>query len=147
MIDRILPHDYGAEEGLLAAAFCPDALDKINGFVSADDFYSGSGKLIFEKMTEFHASGRSFTIYIIDQALQDHPQYEGIRRALDVLVPITAEVVPHFARIVRELADRRRCIRASCSVYEDLFDLSNPVDQVRGFLRLQVPGLLTEVAQ
>jgi len=145
--EKLLPHDFDAEQGLLMAAFCPGALDKIKGLVSADDFYSGAGKLIFGEMISFHDAGRSFTISLIDQALQDHPEYENICLALDSLRSITGTVITHFAEIVRELADRRRCIRASYSVYDNLFDLSNPVDQVRGFLRVQVPGLLTGVAQ
>ena len=147
MDDKLLPHDFDSEQGLLAAAFYPGALDKIEGLVSADDFYSTSAGLIFEKMMEFHGSERGFTISLVEQSLKDHPEYENIRLALDSLRPITGTVITHFAEIVRELADRRRCIRASYSVYENLFDLSNPVDQVRGFLRVQVPGLLTGVAQ
>ena len=145
--EKLLPHDFDAEQGLLMAAFCPGALDKIKGLVSADDFYSTSAGLIFEKMMEFHGAERGFTISLVEQSLKDHPEYENIRLALDSLRPITSTVITHFAEIVRELADRRRCIRASYSVYECLFDLSKPVDQVRGFLRVQVPGLLTGVAQ
>ena len=145
--EKLLPHDFDSEQGLLAAAFYPGALDKIDGLVSAADFYSTSAGLIFEKMMEFHSAERGFTISMVEQSLKDHPEYESIRLALDSLRPITGTVITHFAEIVRELADRRRCIRASYSVYESLFDLSNPVDQVRGFLRVQVPGLLTGVAQ
>jgi len=147
MEDRILPHDYDAEEGLLTASFCPNALEKIKGLVSADDFYSGSGKLIFGKMMEFHESGRGFTISMIDQALEGHSQYVNIRRVLDMLIPVTAETATYFAKIVRELADRRRAIKASWQVFDDLFDISKPIDQTRGFLRVYVPGLLAEVSQ
>lgn len=146
MEDRILPHDYDAEEGLLMAAFCPGGIDKIEGLVSADDFYSGSGKLIFEKMTEFHESGRGFTISMIDQTLEEHSMYTNIRRVLDMLTPLTAETATHFAKIVRELADRRRAIKAIYEVYESLFDLSKPIDRVRGFLRVEVPSLATGVS-
>lgn len=147
MEDKILPHDYDAEEGLLAAAFCPDGMDRVKGLVSADDFYSGRGRLIFEKMMEFHESGRSFTISMVDQALEGHSQYVNICRVLDMLIPITSESATHFAKIVRELADRRRAIKACYEVFEGLFDLSRPVDHVRGFLRVEVPGLLAEVSQ
>ena len=147
MEDRLLPHDNDAEQGLLAACFCPGAMDKIKGMVSAEDFYSLSAGLIFEKMMEFHASGRAFTLSIIDQCFVNHEKYDDICLALDSLRPSTNTVAINLAEIVRELADRRRAIMASYSVYESLFDLSKPVDQVRGFLRVQVPGLLTEVSQ
>lgn len=146
MRDRLLPHDFDAEEGLLNAAFCPGGISKVDSIVTADDFYSNSGKLIFSKMMEFHESGRSFTLFSIDQTFQEHPQYTDIRRALDAIRPITAEVGPHFARMVRELADRRRAIKACYEVFEGLFDLSKPIDQERGFLRIEVPGLAKEVS-
>ena len=147
METKILPHDFDAEQGLLAACFCPGAMDKIKGMVSSADFYSSSAKLIFQKMTDFHESGREFTLSIIDQCFVNHEKYDAICLALDSLRPSTNTVAVNLAEIVREVADRRRAIRASYSVYESLFDLSNPVDQVRGFLRVQVPGLLTEVSQ
>jgi len=130
---------------LLAALFCPGAMEKVEGLISADDFYSEGGKLIFGKMMEFHESGRGFNISIIDQTLQEHPQYTNIRHALDMLLPVTAETATHFAGIVRELADRRRAIKACYEVFEGLFDLSKPIDQARGFLRVEVPGLAKEV--
>jgi len=147
MDDKILPHDYDAEEGLLTAAFCPGGLEKIDGIVTADDFYSESGKLIFSKMMEFYESGRGFTLSMIDQALYEHSMYTNIRHVLDMLIPVTAETATHFAKIVRELADRRRAIKASYEVFDGLFDISQPIDQERGFLRVQVPGLLAEVSQ
>ncbi len=145
MNNKLLPHDYDSEAGLLAAAFCPGGLDNIKGLVSADDFYSSSANLIFGKMTEFHESGRNYTPSLVDQTLEGHSQYEDIRRALDVLVPITATIAPHFAQIVRELADRRRAIKASSEALEGLFDLSKAIPRARGFLRVEVPGMLMEV--
>ena len=145
MQDRFLPHDFDAEQGLLNAAFYPGGMLKIDHIVTADDFYSDSGKLIFSKIMEFHESGCGFTLFSIDQTFQEHPQYIDLRRALDAIRPITAEVGPHFARMVRELADRRRAIKACYEVFEGLFDLSNPIDQARGFLRVEVPGLAKEV--
>lgn len=143
MEDKILPHDYDSEGMLLAALFCPGAMQKANGLINPDDFYSGSGKLIFSKMLEFHNSGRGFTLSIIDQAFEGHSQYINIRRALDMLVPVTAETVPHFASIVQELADRRRAIKATYTAYEKLYDLSNSIGQISNLLKIQASGLLT----
>jgi len=98
-------------------------------------------------MMEFHESGRGFTISMIDQALEGHSQYVNICRVLDMLIPITAETITYFAKIVRELADRRRVIKASGQVFDDLFDISKPIDQTKGFLRVRVTGLLAEGSQ
>ena len=147
MDDKLLPHCYDSESMLLAALFCPGGLEKVEGLITAEDFYSESGNLIFSKMMDFYESGRGFNISIIDQTLQEHSQYINIRRVLDMLYPVTGESATHFAKIVRELADRRRAIKACREVFEELFDLSKPIDQARGFLRVEVPGLLTEVSQ
>ena len=147
MEDRILPHDFDAEEAVLNAAFYPGGMSKVAHVITADDFYSGTAKLIFSRMMEFHESGRGFTLFSIDQTFLEHPQYLDIRGALDAIRPFTAEDGSYFARMVRELADRRRAIKASYEAFENLFDTSKPIDQVRGFLRVEVPGLLTEVSQ
>lgn len=147
MNDRILPHDFDAETYLFEALFCPGGMGKVDGLITATDFYSETGKLIFQKLTEFHESGRGFTLSMIDQALEEHSVYTNIRRVLDMLIPVTAETATHFAKIVRELADRRRAIKASYEVLDGLFDISQPIDQARGFLRAQVPGLLADVSQ
>lgn len=134
MEDRLLPHDYDSEGMLLAALFCPGGMQKATRLISPDDFYSESVKLIFSKMLDFHNSWRGFTISIVDQAFEGHTEYTNIRRALDMLVPVTAETVPYFAGIVRELADRRRAIKATHEAYEKLFDLSVPINQAMEFL-------------
>lgn len=145
--DRILPCDLDAEVGVLNAAFYPGGISKVAHIVTADDFYSETAKLIFSKMIEFQETGRGLTLFSIDQAFLEHPRYIDIRRAMDGVRPFTAEAGPYHAGIVKELADRRRAIKACHEVFEGLFDLSKPIDQARGFLRVEIPGLLTEASQ
>ena len=141
MEDRILPHNLDAEVELLSAAFCPDGMDKIKGLISAEDFYSESGKLIFGKMVEFYESGRGFTISTMDQVFEEHPEHINIRRALYALRPFTAETATYFSRIVKELADRRRAIKAIHQAHENLFDLSKPIGQIMDILRVELLSL------
>ncbi len=89
--------------------------------------YSEGGKLIFAKMLEFYRSGNGFTLYQVDKALQDHPDYLNIRRILDELRPMTAECARHFANAVKRLSDRRMAIKRAYTLYLDLHDPTFPI--------------------
>ena len=121
-------------------------MSKVFPIVTADDFYSETARLIFSRLEEYHESERGFTLFSIDQEFLEHPQYIDIRRALDGVRAFTAEAGPYHAGIVKELADRRRAIKASYETFENLFDTSKPIDQAMGFLRGQVPGIAMEVS-
>jgi len=132
MNDRILPHDLEAETFLLEACLCPGGIEKVVDLVKPDDFYSEGGKQIFAKLMEFHRSGCGFTPAMIDQAFLGHPHYEGIRRVLDTLVPVTAETAAHFGKIVKQLSLRRQAIQEAYGIYESLHDLSTPIERFAG---------------
>ena len=144
MEDRILPYDYDAEEGVLNAAFYPGGMSKILPILTADDFYSETARLIFSRLMDYHESERGFTLFSIDQIFQEHSEYINIRRALDTVRPFTAEAGPYFAKIVKELADRRRAIKASYETFENLFDLSKSIGQVMYFLRVELLSIAEE---
>ncbi len=128
--DRILPYDLEAETFLLEACCCPGGIEKVSHLLVPKDFYSEGGKLIFAEMLEFHRSGCGFTPALIDQAFLGHPHYEGIRRVLDTLVPVTAETATHFAKIVKQLSVRRQAIKEAYSVYESLHDPATPINHI-----------------
>jgi len=125
--DRILPHDLDAELGLLNACFCPGGIKRVIDLVEPGDFYSDGGRLIFAKMVAFHKAGLSPTRFQLDNAFQSHTDYIGILRILDSLLPITAEVGTHYAKIVKQLSHRRKAIKQAYATYLDLHDLANPL--------------------
>jgi len=130
MHDRILPHCLDSETHLIEACFCPGGIDKVVDQIAPNDFYSEGGKQIFAKLMEFHRSGCGFTPALIDHAFLGHPHYEGIRRVLDTLVPVTAEDATHFAKIVKQLSVRRQAIKEAYSVYESLHDPATPINHI-----------------
>ena len=134
MNDRILPHDLHSEQFLLEACFRPGGIDRVADSVVPEDFYTVGGRLIFAKMLEFRKSDCGFTLYSIDQSFLGHPHYLSIRKILDTLVPVTAEIAKHFAGIVKESADRRRAIKSANALYENLHDPSTSIIQVDDLL-------------
>jgi len=127
MNDMILPHCLDSELGLLNACFHSDGLERVVNLVEPDDFYSDASKLIFAKIMEFYRSGNGFTLYQVDKAFQDHTDYINIRKILDELRPITAEVAAHYAKIVKGLSDRRKIIKKIHTFYLDLHDPTFPL--------------------
>lgn len=132
MNDRILPYDLDSELGLLNACFCPGGIERVIDMVEADDFYSEAGKLIFAKMVAFHKTGFEPTLFQVDKAFQDHPNYLMIRRVLDELRPITAECAKYFADKVKGLSDRRKAIKQAYETYNDLHDPTTPLEKEGG---------------
>jgi len=126
--DRILPHDLDAETFLLEACCRPTGIERAADVVEPSDFFSEGGKLIFSKMMKLHQSGCGFTLYLIDQSFLGHPFYDGIRKVLDTLVPVTAECTTYYAKIIKKLSVRRQEIREARNHYESLYDPSNPID-------------------
>jgi len=125
--DRILPHDLDAELGLLNACFCIGGIERAIEIVEPEDYYSEYGKLIFTTMLEFYRSGNGFTLYQVDKALQVHLDYLNIRKILDELRPVTAEVAAHYAKIVKRLSYRRQAIKRAYKLYLDLRDPTFPL--------------------
>jgi replicative DNA helicase len=127
MDNRVLPHDFDSEIGLLNACFCLGGIERVVEIVATSDFYSESGKLIFAKMVAFHKAGLEPTLFQVDMAFQDHRDYLMVRRVLDELRPITAECATHFANTVKRMSDRRKAILRAYILYLDLHDPTFPL--------------------
>jgi len=127
MSDRILPHCLDSELRLLNGCLCPGGFERVIEIVEPDDFYSEGGKAIFTKMLAFYRAGTTPTIYQVDKTFQDHPDYISIRKILDSLLPVTAEVATHYAKSVKRLSDRRKAIKRAYALYLDLHDPAIPL--------------------
>ena len=140
MNDMILPHCFDNELGLLNACFCPGGLERVIEIVEPDDFYSEAGKQIFEKMVAFNRASTEPTPYQMDKAFQDTKDYLMIRNVLDELRPITAEVATHYAKIIKELSERRKAIKQAYTLYLDLHDPTFPIPSTES--RLAMAGVV-----
>lgn len=130
-INRALPHDTEAESNLLRACLTStDTVDKVQGVVKPEDFYSSGCGLIFNRLCEFRKNGQSFTPALVIESFRDHSDFDRIDFFITELGPFwTSQDWPHWARIVRDLSIRRGLVEAGVHLIEECFSLVPNVDE------------------
>jgi hypothetical protein len=117
------PQFIEAEQSVLGAALLDDgALDRINGNVSAADFYLDSHRMIYEHARNLHDDGKPVDVTTLQSKLEDADKlaYVGGMSYLGTLlenVP-TAANARHYADIVRHKAEVRRIAAAGATTTE-----------------------------
>lgn len=118
MTARDLPHDYDAEQQLLGSLiFAEQMIHHVSGIVGSGDFYDAVHGRIFEAIAKMVGRNQMVTVVTLatyfeqDEALAE----VGSRRYLETLrsvslPPSVPDFVIQIARLVRDLADRRRLI-------------------------------------
>ncbi len=107
------PFDVGIEQALLGAVLMNnDAHGLVSRLVTVDDFYEGIHQKIWEVATQLIEAGKPASPLTIRVFLQEFELLEGITTS-QYLAKLAAGAVtvvnaPDFAKIIRELADRRR---------------------------------------
>lgn len=107
------PFDVGIEQALLGAVLMNnDAHGVVSRLVTADDFYEGIHQKIWEVATDLIEAGKPASPLTLGAFLQNFDLLEGVsvKQYLAKLAvnAITIVNAPDFAKIIRELADRRR---------------------------------------
>lgn len=107
------PFDLGCEQALLGAILMNnDAFGRVSDLVVASDFYEGVHSKIFEAAAALIEHGKLASPLTIRAFLPDYELVEGVTVSayLARLAASSVTIVnaPDFAKIVRELADRRR---------------------------------------
>lgn len=127
-----LPWSPDAEEQVIAAAIIkPSTLDEIctECGLSADDFYNSEYKKIFACIVKMREDNRHIDILNVALAMN---YGENEKNALTDIVRklATTYAVKHYAKIVRELAQRRRYINAANTIQNICADTSKSVDSI-----------------
>lgn len=122
-LDRLPPHDMGAEEATLGSAMIDEgAIDVIADILRPSDFYGEKNRLCFEGMLALSARGEAINQVTLAHELSDHDRLDGIGGVdyLAHLVMITpsSTSVAHYARIVRREALSRDLIAAGLDIVE-----------------------------
>lgn len=134
LLDRTPPSDLDAERAVLGSILLkPACLDDIAQTVSADDFYSESHGRIFSTCKEMRQSnGQIDTLTLADRLEQDgtlgHIGGTVYLAELATVVPIASNS-PHYARIVRERAERRRTLSALEAGIVQAYDQTKPIKE------------------
>lgn len=121
LIEQVPPQNNEAEQAVLGAVFISgDALVEAMEYVTADDFYRKTHRLIFETMVELNERGEGIDAVTLKSALDAQNQLEdiggiGYLAELAEAVPTAANVV-YYAKIVSEKAMLRRLIQTAQNI-------------------------------
>src|SRR3989344_8534473 len=121
--EKIPPQNIEMEQSLLGCLLIDkDAIIKIADFISADDFYKDSHRMIFENMKELYEKREPIDLLSLSARLTEKGQLEAIGgraylASLANLVPTSSHIV-HYAHNVQNKATLRRLINAASEINE-----------------------------
>ena len=131
-INRPLPHDPEAEQGVLQACFAdPEAVDRVCKIINPSDFYSRGHAIIFERLVALRAGGRWFTPTTVLESFRNHPECERLETLILEMGPfITGGTGRHFAKIVKDFSIRRSLINAAVKLATDSFAVTPNINEI-----------------
>ncbi len=135
IIDKIPPQSVEAEESVLGSLLIDkDAMIKIADFMSENDFYMNSNKLIYRVMFDLFSRQEPIDIVSVASRLEDLGQIEKIGgksylTKLSNAVPTASNVV-HYAQIVQKKSTLRRLLTAASEIGELGFKEEDNIDDL-----------------
>lgn len=122
---RLLPSDPDAEIGVLQCCLAdPTAIDRATKLIRPYDFSREGGGELFRYILNFRNANRNFTAYSLIRAFEDRPDSQQYKDLIDSLRPITGEAVTHYAKIVLEMSNRRKLIKALDNYGRELYNIA-----------------------
>ncbi|HEX6957590.1 MAG TPA: DnaB-like helicase N-terminal domain-containing protein [Ferrovibrio sp.] len=143
---RVLPHNYEAEQALLAAILnANDVLAKVAGIVRPEDFADAVHGRIFDAALKLILSGRTANALTLKDQFDRDPALDAVGGAA-YLARLQASVVTIFnaddyARTIRDLADRRRIIEACERRMSEAYNVN--LDKPAATIAAEMAGDLT----
>ena len=131
---QTLPHSEEAERALLAACLVDqEVLAEWAHVIKPAHFWEQRAAWCWEAMQALHAAGRAVDVLTIDEQLRGMKRDQEVGSLLtDALNELpTAINAGTYARIVQEMAERRRIIRSLGPVAKAAHDTSQPMASVR----------------
>jgi replicative DNA helicase len=133
------PAHLNEERYTLGACLCGQAVEAVQ-LLQADDFSLSAHQKIFGAICSLVTRGETALDFpLLEVELHRRGQLKevgGLAYLLDLAVGIvTARPMASRVRILREFADRRRLLKISAEVERLTRDLSNPVSEIKAWLR------------
>lgn len=138
MMDRVPPQNVEAEQSVLGAMLIEkEAISKVAEFLTPDDFYRESHRLIYATILELFNKNDAVDLVTITEQLRRNDKLESVGgisyiTSLANSVPTAANVIYH-ARIVEEKALLRQLINAATDIaalgYDGADDAAQIIDQ------------------
>lgn len=136
---RIPPHSKEAEQSVLGSVLQKEGvLARILDFLSGEDFYFASHKIIFKAMVALFDKNEPLDLITVSNYLKKENSLEeaggpAFLASLTDLVPLASNVV-YYAKIVREKSILRQLISTTTDIagrcYEEQDDIENLLDEV-----------------
>lgn len=139
------PYDTDAEEAVLGAIlYQPDALLDVASIVQPADFYLAKHQQIYAAMLACQRERTPADALLVQTRLRASGQLEGVG-GFPFLVHLTETAplvsrAPHLARIVADLATRRRLVAAAGAIAQVAHATDRPLDEVLADAALQLAG-------
>jgi replicative DNA helicase len=142
-INRPLPHDPEAEQGVLQACFAdPEGVDRAREHITPEDFYRRGYGIIFQRFVAFRDQQRAYTPTTVLESFRNHPEFEQIETAIWELAPfVTGQTSRHFAKIVKDFSIRRSLINAAVKLATDSFAITPDIDEIIDEFSTTIRGL------
>lgn len=135
MIDRVPPQNVEAEQSVLGAMLIEkEAISKVAEFLTPDDFYRESHRLIYATILELFNKNDAVDLVTITEQLRRNDKLESVGgisyiTSLANSVPTAANVLYH-ARIVEEKSLLRHLINAATDIAALGYDGSDDAAQI-----------------
>jgi replicative DNA helicase len=132
---KIPPHSDEAEMSLLGSVLIDtDAIVKVSGIVTPEDFYDEKHRHIFAGLKHLYESHNPIDVLTLTDQLKAKKQLDSVGGAsylneLTNYVP-TAAHVNHYAEIVAEKALRRRLISATSTISDISYDENKKLGEI-----------------
>ncbi len=127
ILDRVPPSDPAAESSLLGSILLdPRKIDDVGPVLDPVDFYSPVNQRLYEHVVAIHdAEGKCDSTMLVDylRKVGDLEAVGGLAYLAEVVksVPVAAHAV-HYARIIRQKAQRRMLVRAGTDLVQAAWD-------------------------
>ncbi len=127
LLDRRLPYDLDAEQGVLGSVLLlPEACDEVSLVLRPDDFFEEANRCLFTHMQAMHDAGGKIDVTLLVDRLKKSGHYETIGGAaylykISQAVPNAAHA-RYYAGIVREKSTLRSLINASTEILRQAYE-------------------------
>ena len=130
---RVPPHSVEVEESVLGAILLdPEAINAALERATPEDFYRAAHRSIYESMVGLNEKREPIDVVTLSQELRSRGQLEasgGIEKLASLAsASPNAANVGFYAKVVRELAMRRKLIHEATEVINSAFDLEGTVE-------------------
>lgn len=116
LLKRVLPHSMEAEQSVIGCMILSrEAITIASEMLQEEDFYNRQYGVVFQSIVELYDAGSSVDLVTLQNKLREKdvpPEVSSLEFVRDLMLVVqTAAHIPDYAKIVSEMATKRRLIR------------------------------------